>query len=101
MIETRDAKTGITRHEISTVSPAVCRECIEKLDCIRQKFTGNKVVRYIAEFRGVPIEIRSTPTRTILFSPSRLVLAEFEELLDTGSWEYDNATRLDYMLAKD
>ena len=97
MIETRDAKSGIVRHEISTVTPGLCREIIEGLDCIGQRFEGNNVIRYIADFEGVPVEIRSTPTRTILFCPNRYALSEFEKLLDIPSWEYDNATRLDYV----
>lgn len=97
MIESRDPKTGIIRHEIGTVSPQLCRKDIEASGCVKHRFEGNNVVRYVAEYKGVPIEITSTPTRVILFSPGKIALEAFEGKLDIDSWEYENSTKLDYV----
>ena len=98
MTESRDRKTGIIRHEYSTVSPSDCRKNIEVLECIKQKYYGNNVNRYIAELNGAPIEIRSTPTRTIIFGMDRKSMLEIAGLLNYEEWEYDNTTpRTDYM----
>ena len=97
MIETRDSASGITRHEFSTVTPDLCRRHIENLVYVRKRIKGSAVTRYLAEVDGVPVEITSTPSRTLLFSPNRYALEKVENALCPGEWEYDNSTRLDYM----
>jgi len=98
MTETRDPKTGITRHEYSTVTPDLCRKYVEQLDCITHTYHGNNVHRYLAEYNDSPIELRATPTRLIMFSPNRYALLEVAKNLHTDEWEYDNTTpRTDYI----
>lgn len=97
MIETRDKKTGITRHEYGTVNPGKCRECLDCMGEIKKRYEGNRVVRYLAELNGSPIEIHSTPTRTILFSPNRYTLIEFAKKMQPEEWVYENESRTDYV----
>ena len=98
MTESKDKKTGIVRHEYSTVSPDDCKKYTEQLDCIKQKFYGNRVNRYIVEYRENPIEIRLTPTRAILFGYNRYAMLEVAKLMRFELWEYDNTSeRTDYI----
>ena len=97
MVETRDARTGITRHEYGTVNPDKCRECLDAIECITKRYQGNNVVRYLADLKGAPIEIISMPTRTILFSSNRYALLEFSKLMNCKEWEYDNENKLDFV----
>lgn len=97
VVESRDAKTGITRHEFGTTNYKKCRQCIEATGFVKQKFEGNNVTRYLAEYKGVPFEIRSSPARTIIYSPNRYALTEFESLLQLEEWEYDDSVRTDYL----
>ena len=98
MTETKDKKTRIYRHEYSTVTPAKCKEHIEQYDGIKQRFYGNNVSRYIAEYDGKPIEIRLSPTRVIIFGTNRYAMLETAKLIHFEEWEYDNTTeRTDYI----
>ena len=100
MIESRDAKTRIWRHEFGTVSPIKARECLEAVSYVKKKYEGNNVVRYIGDVEGVPFEITATPTRVIFFSPNKYALLQFEKLMQPEEWEYDNSNRNDYMTKK-
>ena len=101
MTETIDKSSGIVRHEISTVTPGACRKQIEGSGYIRKRYAGNNVVRYIAEYKGTEIEIRSSQTRAVLFSLNRYALMEFEKAIKADGWEYDNTTAVtDYMQTK-
>ena len=81
MTETHDKVRGIFRQEFSTDNPEKCREIIEKLDCIQNRYQGNRVVRYVAVVGGVPVDIRSAPTRVVLISPSREALNSITQQL--------------------
>ena len=98
MTEIVDTRLGLTRHEYGTTTPDICRRNIEKLVYVRNRYTANEDVQYTVDFMGCAIDIRSTPTRTILFCENRYAMSEFEKLLDTEAWEYDNTTeRTDYV----
>ena len=98
--ETRDRKTGITRHEMETINQERACKGIEASGFVEHRYEGNRVVRYIVDFNGVPIEVRTSPARVILYSPNRLALVEFEKLINMDDWMYDNSNKFDYEAKK-
>lgn len=99
--ETKDAKTGIIRFEINTVNPDACRKEIESSGFVKEKILAGDVIRYLVSFRGVDLDVRSTPTRTIVYGLNRFAMTDFietvkgDELGGTG-WIYDDSKRGDY-----
>lgn len=95
--ESRDYKSGITRHDMDTTNPEKCRECLEATGLVTNKWQGNRLTRYLIEFNGKQIEARVSPARVVFFSTDRYALKGFEEIIHMEEWEYDNSTRNDYM----
>lgn len=99
VVETRDPSTGIIRHEYGTNNPVQCRNNIEVCGMIDDWQVFGDTVKYLIDFNGYPIDILSTPTRTIMFCVNRHALYSYFELIkgdDAHSWAYENISKFDY-----
>jgi len=99
--ESHDKMSGVTRLEVGTVRPDICRRNIEDSGLVVNKELNEGVVRYGIMFSGVAIDVVSTETRTILFSLNRYALAEFLKVVEGSerfgtTWMYDDSKRSDY-----
>ena len=99
--ETHDKLSGITRLEVGTVRPDICRRNIESSGLVHGKNNIEGAVRYGISFSGVAIDVVSTGTRTILFSLNRYALFDFLKIIEGDerfgtTWMYDDSKRSDY-----
>lgn len=94
MIETRDAKLRIYRHEYNTVS---LPDAEKEIRWVAHEIAEN---RYMVEVNGSPVEIQIHPTRVILFGTNRHAMLEVAKLIKYQTWEYDDSKRTDYLGGK-
>ena len=99
--EIKDKDTGIYRFELNTVNAGACRKEIEKSGFVKYKDGVADSISYLVMFGQCEIEIRTTPTRTVLFGKTRYAMLEYLEQIkgDESSgtaWIYDDSKRTDY-----
>ena len=99
--EIRDKTTGIIRFEIGTVRPDICRRCIEDAGFVRAKSVASDVINYQVEYKGIELQVTSTPTRTMIFGTDRYAMQELLRSISGDAkigtdWVYDDSKRTDY-----
>lgn len=99
--ESIDKKTGIVRMELGTVNAEACRKEINASGRVVSSVAINDSIQYNIDYKGEPIQVESTPTRTILFGfDKKAMRAYLEEIKgrerDGSYWEYDDTKQHDY-----
>lgn len=73
------------KEEIALESTEEIKTKIEACQYLKQQFHGNRVSRYIIEYKGYPIDLRLMSEKLVAFCASHSLLQEFLEILSIES----------------